>query len=104
MNLQSMSTSAGLGNTMSLIQMQLQILNVTEMSVDQTFVIISCEIFAALKKNINPNRPELCESHLAVKMLTVITKIWFSYFYLKIKNCFLEKSSFDISAEIWCMI
>lgn len=69
MNLQSMSTSAGLGNTMSLMQMQLQIFNVTEMSVDQTFVIISCEIFAALKKNINPNRPELCESHLAVKML-----------------------------------
>lgn len=85
---------------MPLVQEQLPVFNVTEMSVDQTFVMIPCKISL-----LEENRTELCESHLVVKILTVITKIRFSFFQLKTnQNCFLGKSSFDISAEIWSMI
>lgn len=70
------------------------------MSVGQTFVMIPCKTFALVEKD--PKRTELCESHLVVKALTVITKIESKHYLKTSYKCFLAKSSFgsEISAEI----
>lgn len=56
--------------------------SVAELSGGQTFVMIPYKTLALVEKD--PNRTELCESHLVVKALTVITKIK-SKHYLKNK-------------------
>lgn len=50
----------------------------------------------------DPNRTELCGSHLVVKALTVVTKIKSKHYFKISYKCFLGKSSFGskTSAEI----
>lgn len=70
------------------------------MSVGQTFVTIPCKTLALVKKD--PNRTELGESRLVVKVSTVITKIEPKHHLKTSYKCFLGKCSFgsETSAEI----
>lgn len=62
--------------------------------------MIPCKTLALMEKD--PNRTELCGSHLVVKALTVVTKMKSKHYFKISYKCFLGKSSFGskTSAEI----